>query len=49
MVKRMENSPVTIHDVYRAAKNWGPEVAYLKGTTRNVKTPISRSSTSLVR
>ena len=39
MVKRMENSPVTIHDVYRAAKIWGPEVAYIKGTTRNVKTP----------
>ena len=39
MVKHMENSPVTIYDVDRAAKIWGPEIAYIKGTTRNVKTP----------
>ena len=38
MVKSMENSPVRVSDVYRAAKIWGPEIAYLKGTTRNVKT-----------
>ena len=38
IVKHMENSPVRVSDVYRAAKIWGPEIAYLKGTTRNVKT-----------
>ena len=38
MVKNMENSPVRVADVHRAAKIWGPEIAYLKGTTRNVKT-----------
>jgi hypothetical protein len=38
MVKRMKNCPSSISDVYRAAKIWGPEVAYLKGTTRNIKT-----------
>ena len=38
MVKNMENSPMRVSDVYRAARIWGPEIAYLKGTTRNVKT-----------
>ena len=38
IVKKMENCLITISDVYRTAKIWGPEIAYLKGTTRNVKT-----------
>ena len=38
MVKSMEQPPVTIADVYRAARIWGPDVSYLKGTTRNQKT-----------
>ena len=37
-MKIVKTCPITITDVYRAAKIWGPEIAYLKGTTRNVKT-----------
>ena len=39
MVKSMEHPPVTISDVYRAARIWGPDMSYLKGTTRNQRTP----------
>ena len=42
IIKKIENSPVTSSNVSRAAKIWDPEIAYLKGTTRNVKTdPIT--------
>jgi len=35
IVKSMRNPPVSIYDVYRAARIWGPEAGYIKGTTRN--------------